>query len=153
MPAIDGRGARIQCPRSLLLSSSATLRRLSPVRSRTVRLGRRCTGEGRLEHHPAGVDGSLDRADHQGRADEFHEFIAVSHGFLEIVASVDVDKREGHAGRPESLAGEPRHDDRILAAGKKQGRVFKLGRGFAEDENGFGFELVEMAEVIIGHGG
>ena len=100
----------------------------------------------------AGVDGFLDGADDEAGADEFHEFIAVGHGFREIVAGIDVDEREGHARRPEGLAGEPGHDDGVLAAGEKQGGVFKLGGGFAQDEDGFGFELVEVAEVVVGHG-
>jgi hypothetical protein len=72
---------------------------------------------------------------------------------MEIVASVDVDEWEGHAGGPEGFAGEPCHDNRVLAAGEKEGWIFKLGRSFTEDENRFGFELVELAEGVAGHGG
>jgi hypothetical protein len=28
----------------------------------------------------------------------------------------------------------------------------ELGGGFAEDEDGLGFELVEVAQVVVGHG-
>ena len=101
----------------------------------------------------AAVDGVLDGADDEGGADEFHELVAVGHGFVEIVPGVDVDEREGHAGGPKGLAGEPGHDDGVLAAGEEQGGVLELGGRFAKDEDRFGFELIELAEVVVGHGG
>jgi len=103
--------------------------------------------------HATGIDGILDGSDDEGGADEFHEFIAVGHGFVEVVAGVDVDEREGHACGPEGLASEPGHDDRVFATGEEQGRVLELSGGLAKDEDGFGFELVEMAEMVVGHGG
>ena len=100
----------------------------------------------------AGVDGFLNQPDDEIGTDEFHELVAVGHRFLEIVARVDVDERKGHARGPECLAGEPGHHDRVFASGEKQGRIFKLGGGFTEHENGFGFELIEVAEIVVGHG-
>ena len=101
----------------------------------------------------AGINGLLDVADDERGADEVHEFIAVAHGFGEIVAGIHVDEREGHAGGPEGFFCKPCHDDRVFPAGEEQGGVLELGRGFAQDENRFGFELVELAEVVVGHGG
>ncbi|MGA0094062.1 MAG: hypothetical protein ACO3J2_07190 [Chthoniobacterales bacterium] len=57
---------------------------------------------------------------------------------------VDVQEREGYLGRPERFGREMRHDDRILAPGKKQGRILELRGGLAQDEDRFGLELVEM---------
>ena len=92
----------------------------------------------------AAVDGVLHGADDEGGADEFHEFIAISHGFVEIVAGVDVDQRERRPGGPERLPGQPSHDNRVLAAGKKQRRILELRGCLAQDKNRFGLDLVEM---------
>ena len=100
----------------------------------------------------AGVDGFLDVTYDELGAEEFYEFIAVVHGFVEIVAGIDVDERERRAGGPEGFFGEPCHDDGVFAAGEKESWVLELRRGFPEDENRLGFELIEVGEVVVGHG-
>ena len=65
--------------------------------------------------HATGIDRFLDRSDHQARADFFDKFIAIGHGLVEIVAGIHVDQGERHFGGPERLAGEPSHDNRVLA--------------------------------------
>ncbi len=102
--------------------------------------------------HAAGVDGLLDQAYDETGADHVHELVAICHRFGEIVTRIDVDQREGHAGGPEGLFRQPCHDDRVLATGEEQGGILELGGGFPEHENGFGFELIEMAEVVGRHG-
>ena len=99
----------------------------------------------------SGIDRFLHKANDEIGADEFDEFVAIGHRFTEVVSGVDVDEREGHACGPESLACEPCHDNRVLAAGEEQGGVLKLRGGFAENEDRLGFELVEVAEVVAGH--
>lgn len=100
----------------------------------------------------AAIDGFLDVSDDELGAEEFHELIAVMHGLVEIVASIDVDEGERWAGGPEGFFGEPCHDDRVFSTGEKKGRVLELGGGFPEDEDRLGFELVELGEVVVGHG-
>ena len=103
-------------------------------------------------HGASGIDRFLHEADDEVGADEFDEFVAVGHGLIEVVSGIDVDEWEGHACGPEGFACKPCHDDRVLAAGKEQGGVLKLGGSFAKDEDRLGFELVEVAEVVAGHG-
>ena len=98
---------------------------------------------------PAGVDGILNKTDDECGAEEFHEFIAIDHGFLKVVAGVDVDEGERRTSRPESFFREPCHDDGILAAGEEEGGVLELGGGLTEDEDGFRFELVEMGQIVV----
>ena len=100
----------------------------------------------------SGIDRFLHEADDQVGADEVDEFVAVGHGLIEVVSGIDVDEWEGHACGPEGFACKPCHDDRVLAAGKEQGGILKLRGGFAKDEDRLGFELVEVAEVVVGHG-
>ena len=101
---------------------------------------------------PSGIDRFLHEADDEVGADEFDEFVAVGHGLIEIVSGIDVDEWEGHACGPEGFACEPCHDDRVLAAREEERWVLKLRGGFAKDEDRLGFELVEVAEVVAGHG-
>ncbi len=91
------------------------------------------------------VDGPLDGADDELGAELFNVSVAVSHRLVEIVSRVDVDERERKFRRPERLVREVRHEDGILAAGKEEGRLAELRGGLAEDENGLGLELIEMA--------
>jgi hypothetical protein len=63
-----------------------------------------------------------------------------------------MNQREWHARRPEGFFRKPSHHDGVLATGEKQGRILELGGGFAEHEDGFRFKLIEVAEVVGGHG-
>ena len=94
--------------------------------------------------HAALVDRVLHMTDDQAGAEFFREGIAVSNRLVEVVPGVDVEKRKGNLGRPESLGREVGHDDRVLAPGKKQRRILELRGGLAQDKNRFGLDLVEM---------
>jgi hypothetical protein len=47
--------------------------------------------------------------------------------------------------RAKGLFGAAQHDQRILAAREQQGRALKSGGDFAQDEDGFFFERIEVA--------
>ncbi len=97
----------------------------------------------------AGIDGFLDGTDDESGAEEFHEFIAIDHGFIEVVASIDMDEWEGRTSGPESFFRKPCHDDGVFTAREEEGGVFELGGGLAEDEDRLGFELVELGQIVI----
>lgn len=103
--------------------------------------------------HSAGIDGLLDAGDFEGQAKVGHELIAIVQRFLEIMSSVHMQQRKWHPCGMECLARKPCHDDGILASAEKQGGVLKLRSGLAKHEDGFGFELLKMADVVGGHGG
>ena len=94
------------------------------------------------------VDGVLHVFDDQLRVDVLHELVAVGDRFREVVAGVDVHHGKGCARGPEGLAGDVRHDDRIFAAGEKQDGLLELCGHFANDEDGFGFEVLQMGQSI-----
>ncbi len=103
--------------------------------------------------HAAGVDGFLNGADDELGAEQAYELIAVMHGLIEIVSGIDVDERKRRACWPECFFREPSHDDGVLAAGEEQGGVLELRGGFPQDEDGLGFELVEVGKVVVRHCG
>jgi hypothetical protein len=53
-------------------------------------------------------------------------------------------QRERKLAGAESLFSQAQQTQRILAAGKEQGRVGTLACDFAHDMDGFGFEPIEM---------
>ena len=105
--------------------------------------------------HPAGVDRLLHRGHHQPGAQLGDPPVAELEHLGEVVAGVHVHHREGDAGRPERLLGQPQHDDRVLAAGEQQDRPLELGRHLPDDVDRLGLEAVQMGElyVLCGHRG
>jgi hypothetical protein len=94
--------------------------------------------------------------DDEAGSDEADEVVAVGDGFGEVVAGVDVEEGEGHASRVEGFASEPCHDDGVFTAGEEEGWVAELCGGFAEDVDGFRFQLLEVTDLVAvegGHGG
>ncbi|OQB89208.1 MAG: hypothetical protein BWX86_02514 [Verrucomicrobia bacterium ADurb.Bin122] len=66
-----------------------------------------------------------------------------------MVARVDVEQRERKFGGPEGLFGEAQEADGVLAAGEEQRRALKLAGDFAQDVDGFGFEMLEVVEMVV----
>ena len=104
-----------------------------------------------LLFHAALVDRVLDEADHEPGSEFFGKGIAVVERLLEIMSGVHMQEQERNFRRPERLRREVGHDDGILAAREKQGGVLELGRRLTQDVNGFGFEVVEMVELVVRH--
>ena len=72
--------------------------------------------------------------------------------FLEVVAGVDHEQRVGDAAATrgacfssEGFFGALEHDQRVLAARKQQGGALESGGDFAQDEDGFFFQCVEVS--------
>ena len=71
--------------------------------------------------------------------------------FREMMAGVDVEQRHWEIRRPKGFFGEAQEADRILAAGKHEGRTLELGRHFAHDMNGLRFEVLKMIQMVGAH--
>ncbi len=69
----------------------------------------------------------------------------------EIVAGVHVEKRHRDVRRAERLLRQAQQADGILAAGKEQGRALELGGDLTHDVDGFGFQILQMVEVVRMH--
>ena len=143
-------------PGLLLVTPATSQRRIEAVLPDGVQQGGdlqavpRGIGSLLLLHAPF-IDGLLDRSHNQTRPQLFCKGIAVVDGFPEVVAGVNVHQRKGKAGRPEGLAGQVSHHDGILPAREEQGRILELGRRFPQQKDGFGFELLEVTEVVVRH--
>ena len=72
------------------------------------------------------------------------EVAEVGH-FGEVVAGVDHQQRIGDAARAEGLLGALEQHQRILAAREQQRRALEGGRDFAQDEDRFFLQRVEVA--------
>ena len=64
--------------------------------------------------------------------------------FGEVVAGVDHQQRVRNASRAESLLGALQQHQRILAAGEQEGGALERASDFAQDEDRFFFERVEL---------
>ena len=64
--------------------------------------------------------------------------------FLEVVACVDHQQRVGNMSSAECFFCALEHDQRVFAARKQQGRAFKCGGNFTQDEYGFFLERVQV---------
>ena len=96
-------------------------------------------------------DALLDAADYQSRTEFPDKPVTVAERFRKVVPGVDMHERKRDPRRPERLAREPRHHNRILPPGKKQPRVLKLRRRLAQHENRLSLKLVDMAYVVAVH--
>ena len=99
--------------------------------------------------HPAGVDRLLDRGHHELGVELGHPAVAELEHLGEVVAGVHVHDREGQAGRPEGLLGQPEHDDRVLAAREQQHGTLELGHHLAHDVDRLRLERLEMGQLVL----
>jgi hypothetical protein len=60
------------------------------------------------------------------------------------MARIDVHQGEWQPRRVEGLLGEAYKDDGVLTARKKQGGPLVNGGNLTEQENGLGFQLLDM---------
>ena len=119
--------------------------------SSSVRVWRRLRegfGPGVLDH-PAAVDRLLDRGHHQLGVELGHTAVPELEDLGEVVAGVDVHDREGQAGRPEGLLGQPEHHDRVLAPREQQHRALELGHHLTHDVDRLGLEGLEMGQLVL----
>ena len=65
--------------------------------------------------------------------------------FREVVAGVDHQQRVGDAANAKGFFGALEHHQRVFAARKQQGGALKGGGHFAQDEDGFFFQRIEVA--------
>jgi hypothetical protein len=100
------------------------------------------------EHHLAGADRVLDGPDDEPLAELRRAAIPEGDHLGVVVAGVHVQEREGEAGRPERLLGEPEQADRVLAPGEQEHRVRALSGDLAEDVDRLRFEPVEVGERL-----
>ena len=87
----------------------------------------------RVLDDPPGVDRLLDRGHHQLGVELGHPAVAELEHLGEVVAGVHVHDREGQAGGPEGLLGQPEHDDRVLAPREQQDGTLELGHHLPHD--------------------
>jgi len=102
-----------------------------------------------IDDGSAGTD--VGSADDELGAELLRRAVAEPTPLGEVVAGVDVEQRQRHLRRAERLLGEAQEADGILAAGKKQRGAFEFARDLAHDVDGFGFEMLEMIEVVGRH--
>ena len=90
--------------------------------------------------------------DDQPQAEALDRPVAELDDLVEVLPGVDVHDRERHGSRPERLGRQVQHDHRVLAAGEQQTRTLERGGHLAEDVDGFGFERVEVGQLVrLGH--
>ena len=103
--------------------------------------------------HGAALDGVLDMAHHQPRAQFRHALVAEGDDLWVVVAGVDVDQRERQlhlaVAQAERLQRQVQHDDRVLAAREQQRRVAALGHHLADDVDRLGFQPVEVVVLDL----
>ena len=94
--------------------------------------------------HPTGVDRILHQSHVEYRTRLLDQYIAEFERLREVVTGVDVDEGERDPGRREGLPGQVDHQNRVLPAGKEQDGTLELGCHFPHEEDGLGFELVDV---------
>jgi hypothetical protein len=68
------------------------------------------------------------------------------------MSGIDMYEREGYFSGPKGLLSEVGEDDAVFAAGKEDCGVLELGVYLPNDEDGFGFEFLEVFEVVFHFG-
>ena len=71
--------------------------------------------------------------------------------FREMMAGVHVEQRHRDVGRAERLFRQAQQADGILAAGEEQGRPLEFRRDFTHDVNRFGFQILQVIQMITVH--
>ena len=65
------------------------------------------------------------------------------------MSGIDMYEWEGYFSGPEGFLGEVGEDDAVFTAGEEDGGVLELGVYFPNDEDGFGFEFLEVFELVV----
>jgi len=105
--------------------------------------------------HRAALDGIVNVTDNETLAHLGDPAVAELDHFGEVVAGVHVQQRERQPAIEvapcvpflERLLGQPQDHARILAAREQQGGALEGGDGFAQDEDGFFLQPVEVRMV------
>jgi hypothetical protein len=105
----------------------------------------------RCGNSDARTDCVLDRADDEPAAEFLRAPVSEFVQLGKMMSSVDIEERHRDIGRPEGLLRQAQQADGILAAGEHQAGPLKLGRHFAHDVNGFGFQILQMIQMIRTH--
>ena len=71
--------------------------------------------------------------------------------FTEFPFRVDVHERERYAAGVKRFFGQPHHYRGILADRIEHHRVAEFGSYFADDMDGFGFQRLQMGQVVCFH--
>ena len=100
---------------------------------------------GALDEAPV-VDPVLHPLDGQPQPVAGHDVVAEGEDLGEVVPGVDVEQAERQRGRPEGLAGDVQHDDRVLAAGEQQDGPLGLGGDLPDDVDRL---VLERVEVVV----
>ena len=133
-PAAEGRvhlelAQRVQ-QRDRLQGVAAGVRARSPPRTR-----------------PASMESCTVRTS-SSQPEPLRQPVAELDGLREVVPRVDVQQREGKSARPERLARQVHHHDRVLAAGEEQHGALELRRDLAHHVDGLALELGEVAAAV-----
>ena len=110
------------------------------------------------EANRAAFDGVLQMAHHQTFAHLGHTAVAEFDHFGEVVAGVHVQEREGQAAFEvaififgfEGFFCQAQNNARVFATREQEGRALKRSHGFAQDEDGFFFQPIQVAVVELG---
>lgn len=98
------------------------------------------------------VDVVLDGGDDEPGAGRLRRGVPVVQDLGEVVPGVHVEEGEGHGCRPEGLARQVEHDDRVLPAAEQQDGAGALGGRLTDDEDRLGLQRVELVERGAGGG-
>ena len=97
------------------------------------------------------LDGVLDGADDQLRAELLRAPVAEFDQLRKLVARLNVEERHRQVARAERFFREAQEADGILAAGKEQRRALKFPGDFTHDVNRLGFQILQMIQMIRTH--
>ena len=100
---------------------------------------------GACQTHGAARHRVFDAAHDQLGAQFFGALVAEVRHLGKVVARVDHEQRKRDAANAEGFLGAAQHHQRILATRKQQGRALEGGGHFAQDEDGFFLQRVEVA--------
>lgn len=99
----------------------------------------------------SGVDGVLDFSDEEGEFEFFGELIAEAEDFGEIMPRIDMQNGKRNARGIKCFLREMDECDGIFSAGEHEDGTLELRDGFAQDEDGFVFQLLEMIKSVVFH--
>ena len=99
-----------------------------------------------------GGNGFLVAVDNELGADVATELVAEGDHLRKLKAGVDVQQREGDGRRVKRLARQVHHHGGVLANGVEHDRTLELRGNFAENEDAFGLQRLEIADPVTIHG-
>jgi hypothetical protein len=97
------------------------------------------------------IDAFLDARHEELSASSFDELVTELDDLWEVVASINVEDREGKATRFECFDRKMQEDCGILASTKEEYWSLALSNNFAKDEDGMGLKQVKMINRLIYH--